>query len=184
MEASSQVNQGDQLAKSQALLQYARDRYRDGHARFEWLEAKAGRYLTILVFVIGSANVVMLIDVRQALFAPNATPLAGAFALGLFSMLVSAVVSLVAALLSMRPQQTPTNSCDWSRVSAAFDSQTLASVSRGEAEQQLKAAERLLKTNERKASLLRLSFACLLTTVGLYGLTLALWFLITPTPGK
>ena len=162
--------------KKLALLGYAREQYKAGHARFEWLEAKAARYLTILVFVIGSANVVMLPDLRDIVRQSERSLADGAFALSLAFLVSSAVFSLTTALFSMRPRGIPTSASRSEDVIPAFLEQSMADVAHGEARVQLDAAERLRLINEGKAWLLKLSFGALLTTVAWYGVTLVLWF--------
>jgi hypothetical protein len=167
----------DDEPKKLAMLTYARDQYRASHARYEWLEAKAARYLTILVFVIGSANVVMLPNVREVVVRQTATLMQGAFVLSLFLLIGAAVISLFAALISMRPQTVPTSAYNPDAVITAFLSQSLADVAHGEAHQQLVSAERIAVTNEQKARFVKTSYLALLVTVTLYVLTLILWFL-------
>lgn len=163
--------------KKLALLQYAREQYRATQARFEWLEAKAARYLTILVFVIGSANVVMLADLRSVVEDCCRAPATYAFAVSMFLLIGSAILTLIVALFSLQPRALPTNASDPSKVIPAFLTQSLAAVAQGEAARQLEATEVIRVTNEKKATALKWSFRLLVTTVTLYALTLLLWFL-------
>jgi hypothetical protein len=171
-----EVQHPDENAK--AVLDYSRTLYRFIHSRYEWLEQKAARYLTVLAFVIGSANVVVVPQVLRQ-FEPGMWPKGGAvFAALAAGMLLSGMSAIALALWAMRPQPVPSPPSDPEAVMSAFAGQSSQQVAIGEAGQLLKAATELRAINETRARALKRAFWLMLISFGFYVGTLAVLFVV------
>jgi len=174
------VSADDDVQRRVALRDYARAAYDQQHRRYEWLEQKAHRYLSVLTFIIASASLVLVPAAGVAFREPaHSWPSLGFVSLS-FGVFGSSVVSLAAALWSMRPLKIPASECDPDLVIPVFLEQTVGNVAHGEAEQVLGAAFRLRDINENRGGALSHSYRWLWVAGGLYILTLITWFFRRP----
>jgi hypothetical protein len=159
------------------VLDYSRTLYRFVHSRYEWLEQKASRYLTVLAFVIGSANVVVVPQLLRQFESGKWAPVGVAFATLAAGMLLAGMSAVALALWAMRPQPIPSPPSDPEAVISAFTGQSAEHVAIGEAGELLKAATELRAINEGRARALKPGFWLMLVAFAFYICTLAVMFL-------
>lgn len=167
-----ELTEADSHDRARALLEYARSTYGFVHDSYAWLEQKAARYVTVLVFVIGSANLVLVPEVFKLSGQRQWTIGTATFVVLAVSTLLTAIGSVLHGLRAMRPESVPGPPSDRMQIFQAFKNQTAAETAEGEAYQLLEAASSLRATNESRGTSLRLAYRLMMVSIALYALTL------------
>jgi hypothetical protein len=168
----AELTEADSNDRARALLEYARSTYGFVHDSYAWLEQKAARYVTVLVFVIGSANLVLVPEVFRISSQRHWTIGTASFVILAVSTLFTAIGSVSHGLRAMRPESVPGPPSDRMQIFQAFKNQTVAETAEGEAHQLLEAASSLRATNETRGASLRLAYRLMMVSIALYAATL------------
>jgi len=168
----AELTDADSHDRARALLEYARSTYGFVHDSYGWLEQKAARYVTVLVFVIGSANLVLVPEVFRLSGQRHWTIGTATFVVLAVSTLLTAIGSVLHGLRAMRPESVPGPPSDRMQIFQVFKNQTAAETAEGEAHQLLEAASSLRATNETRGTSLKQAYRLMMISIALYAVTL------------
>ena len=166
-------------AKSEAeaaktFAEYARSRYADALGVYQWHENKAGRYLTVLAFLVGGMNVIIVPQVLWVLEHRAGAITTGLFVAGAITAVGFAIRGCWCASQAMKVARVPGPSTDTEAMIKVFTGQPLERAYEAEGRQILEAVAGLRRINEQRAAWLAKAHWWMLATYLIVGPTLGL----------